>query len=259
MSSTTTVVVETPRASYLVRHWRGDLSLPLSYWINGWLATIAVAIVGVLASEFQPVDGTTVAAIALSLTWLSIAGATLWQVVGTWRSAGKHTSRGGSRFWAGAARVMVAITVVNSAAAIINKGVPQVSEYWRIALGDPGIGAHELHVLRGGTELAFEGGLTFGVTDEIKTALDANPAIRAIHLNSGGGRVAEARKLRDLIRQRGLVTYATRCASACTIAYMGGVQRFISQDGKLGFHRGRFPGITDSELDATNAADRQNR
>lgn len=258
MSNPTIVVVNTPRPSYFVRHWRGELSLPLSYWINGWIATIAIIVAAEFATAFQPVDGTVAAAVVLSFTWASIIAATVWQVVGTWRSAGKHTSRGGTRFWAGAARLMIAITVVQTVPTIVKQGIPQVYEYWRIALGDPGIGAHELHVLRGGTELEFDGGLTFGVTDEIKTVLDANPAIRAIHLNSGGGRVVEARKLRDLIRQRGLVTYvATRCASACTIAYMGGVQRFISREGELGFHRGRSPGATESDLDATNAEDRQ--
>ena len=30
--------------NYLVRHWRGDLSLPVSYWINGTLVSVAAYI-----------------------------------------------------------------------------------------------------------------------------------------------------------------------------------------------------------------------
>jgi hypothetical protein len=28
------------RTNYIARHWRGDLSLAVSYWINGWLAWV---------------------------------------------------------------------------------------------------------------------------------------------------------------------------------------------------------------------------
>ena len=38
---------------------------------------------------------------------------------------------------------------------------------------------------------------------------------------------------------------------------MGGIQRFIAPEAKLGFHRGSFPGVADSELAEENDADRQ--
>lgn len=41
------------------------------------------------------------------------------------------------------------------------------------------------------------------------------------------------------------------------IAFMGGIQRFVSPEAKLGFHRGSFPGVTDEETTAENDADRR--
>ena len=39
----------TPRTrNYLLRHWRGECSLAVSYWVNGWLAIIPVATIAVL-------------------------------------------------------------------------------------------------------------------------------------------------------------------------------------------------------------------
>jgi hypothetical protein len=136
--------------------------------------------------------------------------------------------------------------------------MPRLVEYWRIAAGDPEVGRHELRILRGGRELEYAGGITFGVTDEVRRLLDADPEIRVIHLDSLGGRVGEARKLRDLIRQQQLVTYtASEYVSVCTIAFMGGVQRFAAVDAALGFHRGGFPGFTEGELADVNDEHRQ--
>jgi hypothetical protein len=33
-----------PSANYLVRHWRGELSLPKSYWLNGFLGGLAIGV-----------------------------------------------------------------------------------------------------------------------------------------------------------------------------------------------------------------------
>jgi len=30
--------------NYFIRHWRGELSLPVSYWVNGFLALIAACL-----------------------------------------------------------------------------------------------------------------------------------------------------------------------------------------------------------------------
>jgi hypothetical protein len=197
-------------------------------------------------------------AVIVSVAWLFAITISTWQLVGVWRSAGNHEARGGSGFWAAAARLMVIFGFLGLAIKVSTETFPQIAEWWRIASGNPEFAKYQLRILRGGTELEYNGGITFGAADQVRTLLDADPAIRSIHLNSPGGRIAEARKLRDLIRERKLVTYtASGCASACTIAFMGGNQRFVAPKAKLGFHRGRFPGATEAELTAENDADRQ--
>lgn len=247
------------RVSYFVRHWRGDLSLPKSYWVNGVLATIVVMAALTVASPLiDPTRSTVGAAIGLSLVWLFVCAVGVWQLVGIWRSAGKHKTFGGSGFWANVARAMVVFGWLNLINVVMNQAYPQVREFWRIAEGDPAMGAHRLRILRDGTELEYAGGITFGATDEVRKMLDAAPSVRVIHLNSNGGRIAEARQLRDLIRDRGLVTYTSQvCASACTIAFMGGIERYIAPDAKLGFHRGSFPGVSEQDLALENDAARK--
>src|SRR6266496_1518128 len=79
--------------SYLIRHWQGKLSLPISYWINSILATVLVAITSTFVGEsVEPAKGPITWAIALSCVCIFGIIATIWQFVGVWRSAGNHTS-----------------------------------------------------------------------------------------------------------------------------------------------------------------------
>ena len=56
-----------------------------------------------------------------------------------------------------------------------------------------------------------------------------------------------------MFRERKLATRVDdECASACTIAFLGGVERSISPGGRLGFHRGSFPGLSDNDMYESN-------
>jgi hypothetical protein len=88
-----------------------------------------------------------------------------------------------------------------------------------------------------GRVLHVAGELTHGIADAVAHALRANPATRLVILDSPGGLVEEGMRLAGIIRQRGLDTGVDEhCASACTFAFMGGVQRVIFPPGRLGFH-----------------------
>jgi hypothetical protein len=133
--------------NYVVRHWRGDLPLALSYFVNGCLSSLLSISAVVAASQLiQPVNGSFTIALSISLFWLFISALAIWQLVGIWRSAGKHKRQGGSGFWARAARVMVGFGVLSSVGMVTNTGIPQVTEFWRIAAGDQITSSH-LHML----------------------------------------------------------------------------------------------------------------
>ena len=97
---------------------------------------------------------------------------------------------------------------------------------------------YQVRVLSGGVELEVDGTMGCGIAEEVRRALDANPGVSVIRLNSNGGRVIEARKLRDLIVERHLSTYTvTECFSACVIAYVAGRERLMDATAKLGLHQ----------------------
>jgi len=236
-----------PAQNFIARHWRGELSLPRSYWINYLLLGAGVGLafgaLGVLINELaveQPVWWL----ISLGMTWSVIILFTIWGATGVWRAATAYR-RAGKRFWGVTAKVTVALGACNLAYSIPFVAVPQGLGIYEIVAGDARLGSHQFKVLNNGTMLDFSGGIAFGTAKEFETMLKAMDNVRTVRLNSNGGRIAEAQKIADLIRARGLSTYVTQqCASACTIMFLGGKQRYLHTTARLGFHQPYFRGMT---------------
>jgi hypothetical protein len=136
----------------------------------------------------------------------------------------------------------------------VDTGIPQIREAWNIAvLGDPDIPDYAIRSMRGMTEIEISGGIKYGLDRDLRAALDAWPAVEVVHLDSPGGRLGEARKVFETIRERGLLTYVPHaCSSACTIVFLAGRERLLGPSGALGFHAAFFPGA--SPADDTQAA-----
>ena len=115
------------RGGMIARHWRGEYSLPRSYWVNGalifglginmvFLVAMSVAMV---ALHKQPA---LMVAVCLG-EMLLVLSAYIWALAGTWRAAGKYT---GPRIWAILARlgllmgVLVTIAHVSQDVSIIS-------------------------------------------------------------------------------------------------------------------------------------------
>ena len=107
---------------------------------------------------------------------------------------------------------------------------------------------YQLQFLAGGSVLEISGSFSWALPQNLQAVLADAPQLRIVRLESPGGHVQPAMQIAEMIRQRGLDTFVGRfCASACTIAFLGGRQRWLGPEARLGFHRARAPGIP-SEL-----------
>src|SRR5262245_54513204 len=86
------VVAPAPPKSqnFIARHWRGEYSLWVSYWVVGISSNLAAVVAIILLSQFMVKQ---VSYVPLTLwiffvvLWLGLAGLGLWQAVGIWRAA----------------------------------------------------------------------------------------------------------------------------------------------------------------------------
>ena len=233
--------------NYFARHWRGELSLPMSYWANGVVLSVvagmasgALSIAVAMYGDEQPIPWL----IALQISCLVISLFVMWQVVGMWRAATRY-KQGGRSFWGGAAKAAVALAVLQLAYSWVFVAGPQIAGTYEIVTGDAAVGPHEFNVLADGQMLEFSGGITFGVAKEFESLLDKTTGVTTVRLNSIGGRIREAQRMSGLVKARGLATYVVEeCLSACTIVFLGGKERFLLDTASLGFHQPTFRGMT---------------
>lgn len=246
------MAVQSARAAgnFFARFWRGDYSLPFSYWVIGFLGNIAIGLLVVVLSAAVPRDDFNpyVLGAYILAIWLLVMGWGVFHIVGVWRSANRYRDEKRQQnkpaAWAAVAQVLLVLGAIRLGVEFIRSGLPQLREAADIALrNDPQIPGYKIRVMRNGSEMEIAGGLKYGLASDADKVLAASPQVRVVHLNSIGGRVGEAKKLGALIRKRGLSTYtSTECLSACTIAFAAGRDRWLKEGGKLGFHTASFAG-----------------
>ncbi len=236
-------------ANSLKRYWHGGYPMAVSFGLVSILGSIGLLVsytlLGYAFGETEYAPYRIIAFVGVS--WLLAIAWTTFQFVGTWRSASAHGGSGTSQKHAVQSiltRVALGIGTACMGVAFVLIGLPQLMESSRIAFwDDPDIASYNLRLMRNGTELEVAGGFKYGLADDVERVLRASPQVVLIHLNSDGGRIGEATKLAKVIRSSKLATYtASRCLSACAIAYAAGRQRWILDGARLGYHSGSFGG-----------------
>ncbi len=246
----TTLCASIPRgqANYFTRHWCGDLSLGIAYWVNGGLlAGAASLLLDIFVFKIHETD---TSLRSLSIIILTASLATLlvwvWSVVGVWRSAGRHATRGGAHGWGYAARAMTVLGTLSMSLLLTTSTLPQMKEYALLAIGQDPLGEINITLSANGQSMIVDGVFRAGSAQEIESRLAAAPQVQALVLNSHGGRLLEARHLADTVRSRRLDTYVEgTCASACTLVFLAGHDRAAGNDAQIGFHQPSFVGLDD--------------
>jgi hypothetical protein len=124
---------------------------------------------------------------------------------------------------------------------VVYEGAPPEAEF-----GAP----YAIRVLPGGTEIEISGSVSWAVPQNLTAVLAGAPDVRAVRLESPGGYVQPALAVADIIRARGLDTYVGRfCASACTLAFLGGQHRYLAPGARLGFHQAHAPNVAQTRVD----------
>ena len=229
-------VERVPASNYIARHWRGELSLPVSFWVNGVLLhVLALAIaVGFAFSGLEINSNYRSVFAAVSLFGAGFIVLTAWQIVGIWRVASHHQARGGA-MWALGAKALVVLALANVAyGTAANAGPLYVAGLKTVISGDP-IGRVAVSALRGGHEIEIKGPLGVGAARAFQDVLNVSPRARVVRIDSEGGWSNEARDIGRLIGEYKLVTLVEgRCFAACLDAFLASGERWVAPDAKLG-------------------------
>jgi hypothetical protein len=231
-----------PILRFVWLHWNGRFSLFFSYWVvsfltNALVTALTILLVGYsnLSTSFNPF----IFLVLYSMFLCSVIFISMWHIVGTWRSADLFFIKTASKnkLWGIAAKFFLIASLVQLISSMSQAPVI-LSEYTKMALfNDPSIPNYKISVSRDRSVAFIEGGFKYGMSRELIDLLKQTPEIKVLHLESLGGRISIGEEINKIVRDFGLNTMVTSyCMSSCTVAFLGGRERFLEAGARLGFH-----------------------
>jgi hypothetical protein len=224
---------------YLGRHWHGELSLGVSFWVNNVLLSVPISMALGALMAWITVTGDLLrsGSLAVLVTWPLLLLFSVWGIVGCWRAARAYLESGGSGLWARLTQLLLLLGALSTGFSAAFDFGPRVPEYLRMARGIDPLGNLRTTLSSDGQRMRLEGPIGAGDAVRVGQQLTSAPALRLIELDSPGGRLKEAEALAVVVRGKGLRTRSTgACESACTLLHMAGSRRQVQPGARLGFH-----------------------
>ncbi len=232
--------------SYLVRHWRGELSLPVAFWVNFVALNVLLLLLRPVVEQLLVAmalddDPRLMARVALLHVGFVYGLVYPWQIIGVWRSAKRWIEQHQRRLWPVAGRAVVVLSVVGTIATMVI-GAPVYRDIVSIATGPDRYADYTLRRVGDGSLVHFQGFLGYRAARDLRRMLASDPEVHGIILDSPGGWIASGRSMGRVIAEHGLNTYSFEgCHSACATAFIAGGNRYLADEARLGFHQYAVP------------------
>ena len=223
---------------YIGKHWRGELILVVSFWINLIFIKFCIRLFETWLTETTLIENPVFA----SQVWIGYLFIVFifiypWQIIGLWRSANRHIEETQKKFWPGVVKVLIVLGLFQTVG-IVNTSLPVYKELYQLGIGKDQYGDYRVELIENGSLIHLKGGLGFGISKEVKQLVAKNPNVKGIILDSAGGRIYEGRELSKIILINGLDTYSIKgCYSACGTAFISGNKRYLGDGANLAFHQ----------------------
>ena len=245
---------------YFLRHWRGELSLAISFWIN--IVALNLLVFGFIdpfiipdpvidltfgtGPSFNPLDihfqitEDPLPYCRFNFIWAVLKLAVLypWQFVGLMRSCNRYVAEKKNKsIWGNPARLLAIIGIAGVTFNAIQHW-EDYRGYYHLGFETIGYTDYKVELIKDDTFIHLKGAIGYGVSTAVANLLIQNPEIKGIILDSYGGLAREGYWLSDLVRLYDLDTYVlTACYSACTTVFISGKKRFLGRGAFLGFHQ----------------------
>jgi len=236
--------------SYIKKHYKGELSLEVSYWINTVILSAIFALISLVGIDNIDVTYHTkfwMVFIALYFLFIYFV-LSPWMYIGLWRSADNHIEKYGVRFWANVVKILLIVSLFRTVSNFYGVGFPVIREFFKIITEQDNIPTYQIKVYND-SEIEILGGINFGLSRDFQEYLKRYPNIKTVRINSVGGRIVEATKIAKIIREKELDTYAFgNCFSACSYLFVAGKKRTLEYGAVLGFHQPILKGVDEENL-----------
>ncbi len=235
--------------STFLKFWRGEFSLQLALRTAAAAGTVIGLSLASLAAFLDLQDPAVEFPWGVTMLALSM-GTIIPLSVGTWRSAEHHVERGGEQRLATSARILVAIGALMTVILGALAAFPGRSEFSFRHSRTHGASTFRLTLSEDGRCLLFNGTLGPGAAESLERALQRNPELKTLRLNSTGGSLGEAAAMAELVTACDLTTTVREvCLGAAALVFIAGTERILEPGARVGFTCPNFDELASSRRD----------
>ena len=245
----------------VLAHWRGESELTRSIVAGGlaligWIFTVTFLIR--IVTDPSRYNGTYVLKQwFVFLLFLSLCVGLVWWGVGVMRCALRRHREGRSFFGSMLGFIFGLTSILFLMPVPLIVAAEWMQGFWTTVSGNLRVAdvIHDPHLGR----IVVRGEIGFGTFKRLEKALQMQPKLTLVQIESPGGYVVEGMAMAALIEKNGLDTVSLEsCASACTLLLAAGQERYLGTGATVGFHRsgafGYAPSTTWNPIDHEIAA-----
>jgi len=223
---------------YIGKHWRGDLSLPVSFWVNGFCINIIFILIFTGLTTVMPEQNpVTAARIFILMLATNILIVYPWQVVGLWRSACNYAEEKKTKTWPAIVKALVVLGLLGTLGRM-NTEWPLYTDMYELGFKKDEWSEYSITLATNKELIHLKGKMGFGLSKDVAKFIKKHPDVKGIILDSIGGRIYEGRELSKLILVNSFNTYTLNgCYSACATAFISGNKRYLAKGANIGFHQ----------------------
>jgi len=224
----------------LFRLWRGEVALKETFFVGGFFAVLFTLVCTWFVQSVGDINNYQGDFVyrewLIAMAVLVSAVGPVWWCVGLMRCALRYQREQRGLFIGFVAFIGSASFLLNTTASTLTEGGEWLYGWFQDVtntatvvqvIHDPALG-----------RLVLRGEIGFGSYKVLQQALTVQPKPTLIEVESPGGYVIEGMAMARLIQKNALDTVSLeRCASACTLLFAAGKERYLGSEAKIGFHR----------------------
>lgn len=220
--------------------WRGEMEMGKTILLGGLCMIVWIVATGFLISAVTSPSHYTGSYVLkqwlVLLFLLNLGAAVVWWCVGIMRCTLRRQHEGRS-FGVSLAGFVFGLTILLYLVPVPLALASEWMEGWWGTVQGELQAAEVIHDKFLG-RIVVRGALGFGTYKRLEAALQQNPKLTLVEIDSPGGYVVEGLAMAKLLEQQRVDTVSLEgCASACTLLLAAGQERYLGPQSRIGFHR----------------------
>lgn len=219
--------------SFIRNHWRGNYPFFRAFWINYLLVHVATLALSLFIVQATANASPRLAAVVQLVALVALTSCQAWAIKGAFSSTLRDAQITGLGKLLASTALSVHLLLLGGSLVMLHGNVAGL---FAILSGTHPFYSHTVHVSADGQTVLLSGRMSKEAADALEWRLERTPTATTVELDSDGGWLDGAMRVRSVIGKRRLVTRVNdSCTATCVLPFLVGKERVLGPHGRVVF------------------------